>query len=492
MPYIRDWGKAATFNFDLRELDNVDFQVGAVHAAGDTKIMSDEGAETNTANGFVDEGQGYSITLTAAEMRAARISIPIVDQTGPKAWRDTSLKIETRGHALAQHRVSNKNLESLIESQRKAHTVQGNIYYVDPINGATHASGARGGRDDPYSLVQDCHDNAITDRNHDIIILIAGEAAAITMLTEAVILTKSYFFIRGPGRDFCWTRSGNGDTIIITGDGIELQGFQLQTAATGAGDGIAATDADFLRIKDLWVNKTQGDGIHLVRCNNAQIEQNTFQESGQGGSGQGIHIVGTGGTSNYNVLIENTLSDVAGHGIHIEQGTTLHTIIQRNIIHGATGWGISIGGSSTDALVMENWLGNNASGSINDGGTTSVLINNQQWAKDTVATEARLAELDGANLPADIAALPTAAEVNAEVVDAISTDTYPEPGQGAPPATASLVGKVGTLHKNLRNKKTTTATQESLFNDDAATVDSKSALSDAGGTFTKGEMETGP
>ena len=125
-------------------------------------------------------------------------------------------------------------------------------------------------------------------------------------------------------------------------------------------------------------------------------------------------------------------------------------------------------------------------------GTTSVLINNQQWAKDTVATEARLAELDGANLPADIAALPTAAEVNAEVVDAISTDTYPEPGQGAPPATASLVGKVGTLHKNLRNKKTTTATQESLFNDDAATVDSKSALSDAGGTFTKGEMETGP
>lgn len=41
----------------------------------------------NITNGFVDEGQGYSITLTATEMEGARIVVYVVDQriaTEPK------------------------------------------------------------------------------------------------------------------------------------------------------------------------------------------------------------------------------------------------------------------------------------------------------------------------------------------------------------------------------------------------------------------------
>jgi hypothetical protein len=56
----------------------------------------------------------------------------------------------------------------LTESQRGAHTWQGNWFYVDPVNGNTHASGNRGGRNDPYASIQDCHDNAVTDSNHDV------------------------------------------------------------------------------------------------------------------------------------------------------------------------------------------------------------------------------------------------------------------------------------------------------------------------------------
>lgn len=101
-PYLRKYGAATTANFALFETDGVDFKVDAVHASGDTTIMKDEGAEANTTNGFVDEGQGYSIALTATEMEAARIVVYVVDQ-GTKAWLDTAIVIETYGHASAMH-----------------------------------------------------------------------------------------------------------------------------------------------------------------------------------------------------------------------------------------------------------------------------------------------------------------------------------------------------------------------------------------------------
>lgn len=86
----------------------------------------------------------------------------------------------------------------------------------------------------------------------------------------------------------------------------------------------------------------------------------------------------------------------------------------------------------------------------------------------------------------------SAADVNAEVVDALNVDTYAEPGQGAPPATATLVQKIGYLYKAFRNKKTQTASTFSLFADDASTVDQKATVSDDGTTFTSGEVGTGP
>lgn len=84
------------------------------------------------------------------------------------------------------------------------------------------------------------------------------------------------------------------------------------------------------------------------------------------------------------------------------------------------------------------------------------------------------------------------AEINAEVLDVLNTDTFAEPAQGAPGATITLAAKIGFLYKAWRNKSTQTATTYSLFNDDAATVDHKATTADDGTTFTKGEVATGP
>ena len=84
------------------------------------------------------------------------------------------------------------------------------------------------------------------------------------------------------------------------------------------------------------------------------------------------------------------------------------------------------------------------------------------------------------------------AEVNAEVVDALATDTYAEPGQEAPAATASLATKISYLCKAWRNRFTQSATEYKLYGDDATTVHQKATVSDDGTTFDRAEVGTGP
>jgi hypothetical protein len=100
----------------------------------------------------------------------------------------------------------------------------------------------------------------------------------------------------------------------------------------------------------------------------------------------------------------------------------------------------------------------------------------------------------GGNVTGSVGSLATQAkaDVNAEVVDALSTDAQAEPGQGAPLANASLAAKVNYLFKWMRNKKTNDGSVVNLYNDDGSTVDQKRTVADSGTTATMGEIGTGP
>ena len=77
-------------------------------------------------------------------------------------------------------------------------------------------------------------------------------------------------------------------------------------------------------------------------------------------------------------------------------------------------------------------------------------------------------------------------DVNAEIVDALTVDTYAEPA-AAPAASASLKDKIGWLFVLARNKITQTSTTTTLRNDaDAATI-AVSAVSDDNVTLIRGE-----
>jgi hypothetical protein len=100
----------------------------------------------------------------------------------------------------------------------------------------------------------------------------------------------------------------------------------------------------------------------------------------------------------------------------------------------------------------------------------------------------------GGNVTGSVGSLAAQAQtdVKNQVVAALITDTYPEPGQGAPGVNISLKDKIGYLYKAFRNKITQTSTTLSIFDDSGAVVDHKSTVTDDTITYTRSEISAGP
>ena len=100
--HLRKYGVEAVVNFELYEIDGVDLKTDAADGGTDCNIMKDQGAEATCDNDFVDEGSGYSITITATEMEGAQITLYIID-SATKVYLDKVIHIETYGNASAMH-----------------------------------------------------------------------------------------------------------------------------------------------------------------------------------------------------------------------------------------------------------------------------------------------------------------------------------------------------------------------------------------------------
>ena len=99
------------------------------------------------------------------------------------------------------------------------------------------------------------------------------------------------------------------------------------------------------------------------------------------------------------------------------------------------------------------------------------------------------AELQTDDIPTLIAALPDAAAINAEVVDALGTDTLAELAQGVPPATPTIKQALMLLYMRLRNKQTVTTTELAIYDDSGIKI-TKKAVSDDG-TYIESKAESG-
>jgi hypothetical protein len=117
------------------------------------------------------------------------------------------------------------------------------------------------------------------------------------------------------------------------------------------------------------------------------------------------------------------------------------------------------------------------------GGTIKLGVNASQWLGSDIVTPATNGIPSVQSLSLGTQAK---ADVNAEVLDVLVTDTHAEPAS-VPAATSSLKDKIGWLFMLGRNKRTQTSSTENVRNDaDSATIGT-STKSDDGTTFTRGK-----
>lgn len=158
--HLREYGVETTINFELYEVDGVDFRVNAVDAGGDCSIMTDEEAEVVCDNDFTDEGTGYSLVVSAGEMSGARIIVYIVD-SATKVWLDKAIILETYGHALAMHERFPADVEAISGSVPAA----GNLQTV--YDGVEGFAGAYAGPRGPGVYLNDAAANMNTANGVD-------------------------------------------------------------------------------------------------------------------------------------------------------------------------------------------------------------------------------------------------------------------------------------------------------------------------------------
>ena len=167
--------------------------------------------------------------------------------------------------------------------------------------------------------------------------------------------------------------------------------------------------------------------------------------------------------------------------------TSITTALTANVIGNVTG---NLSGSVGSVTSSVN-TGQLAGQTVNAAGAVTFPSTIASTTNITAGTITTVTNLTNAPTSGDLTATMKTS-VNAEVLDVMNTDTFAEPGQGNPAATASLVTKIGFLYKAWRNRHTQTSSQYSLMNDDATTVDQKATVSDNGTVFDRTEIATGP
>jgi len=317
LQFSRKYAESCLINFMLFKIDGIDLKSDAAFATGDIKISKDEGAEANTTNLPVDNGQGYSLTLTGAEITAKRITLYIVDQ-GTKVWLDEFFVIETYGHTSAMH---------------------------------------------CFNMDYDFSDH-IEQLKIKSLSLIAVDEPALTVKSTSIVAGSK------PAIDILGVNNSPGILITggVTGNGIEFKGG----ATSGDGVKIDAPQGHGLHIvnnKDVPVVKILGAGEGL---NIAGVDDNPAVHligNGmapgmliKGGDGQGGHGLSLQGGTDLSYETAGLHCESGGEnaiGVMIEDGVKIIANNDIGVIVGSDGVGLMIAGIANSAVQLFSTEGEN-------------------------------------------------------------------------------------------------------------------------------------
>lgn len=274
--------------------------------------------------------------------------------------------------------------------------------------------------------------------------------------------------------------AGAANGLLISGvnSGTTTFGAITCTGTFTISDGVVITRSTAASIGLSITGNTSGVGLSITGGNTAGGATIT---SG-GGNTNGLDILGAGignglrarsGTGAIGHGISASSLATNGSGIALIGAGTGHGM---SLAAGATGNGINVTTTAGDGILVSP-----------TGGHALNLVANGTSKHGLLATGGGVGTCDGIKGLAGTGGV----DIRGQLSD-LSVTTYAEPGQETPAATNTLAVKIGYNFKAWRNLSTQTATAYKLYNDDAVTVDQKSAVSDDGTTFSRGEVATGP
>lgn len=165
------------------------------------------------------------------------------------------------------------------------------------------------------------------------------------------------------------------------------------------------------------------------------------------------------------------------NNLFIDDGTLLEDFF-RLLVRSDAG----IATDAAAALTRLNLDRGSGAGSFDNTANPTVAVN-------SIATNAITAAAIASDAVTELqSGLATPADVNAQVLDVLNTDTFAEP-TGVPAATNTLVSKISWLYMALRNKVTVTATKKTFY-DDSDAAEWEKDVSDDGTTYTETEANS--
>lgn len=416
-PFLRKYGVETKIPFVLFEVDGVDFRVDAVDAGTDCSIMKDEGAEDTCTNDFVDEGKGYSLTLTATEMEAARIVVYVVD-SATKVWLDDSIVVETYGHPSAMHAVDldDSVRAGLTALPAAAADAAGGLPIsdaggldIDTILGRITANVALASVCTEARLAE--LDAANLPANIDTLlkpIVLTGTAAAGSLTTITLtggVATDGYY---------------NGALVIITGGtGIGQSRTILSyvggtTIATVTRDWAVAPDntsvfivigADYPAILEAGTAQAGGASTITLDADASAINDTYISNLIMITAGTGIGQCRSIGAYNGGTKV----ATVTPAWTTIPDATSVYQMIPMSVVNvgGWLGVPVTLSANNKPDINVDSIDDVAIAGIATDGKLHVLNSAGAELALASICTEARLAELAAANLPADIDTLLT-------------------------------------------------------------------------------------
>lgn len=451
MNFLSKYGVARHIYVPIVKRAVVDFAVGAdwTPAAGDCKISKDGGAAANVTNLPTAITMGntamWDFSLTATEMEAAQVVVMVAD-SATKVVEDQSFLIETYGNASGQHAVDLDDgvRAGLTALPNAAAEAAGGLY--------TRGSGA-GQINQPA--------NGMIDAN-----VVRNAGSAIVASGGRQEVNVSHF--GGSAGTFASGRP-EVNTTHWRGTAAPAEhtaGYPIVTIKDGTGTGeLATTSGAIDTVTTLTNAPPDSAGVTTLL---SRIPSALF--SGITSLAQWLGLLAGKQVGNSTARTEIRATG-AGSGTFDETTDSLEAT-RDNI--GTTGAALSL---AKGAQIT----------GFND--LSAAQVNTEA---DTALADVGVTTTVTGRIDVAVSSRATPAQVNAEVLDVLNVDTFAEPGQEAPPATTTLVKKIGWLYKAFRNRVTQDATTMKIYADDGTTVDAKATVSDNGTTYDRNEVVSGP